>query len=62
MALNFHISGKCNVDCSILGYVAVWVIPVIKRVKAKVVPLHATKALGRGGGGGIAPTHSRPRH
>jgi hypothetical protein len=28
--------------------------------KSKVVPLHAMEALG--GGGGIAPTHSRPRH
>jgi len=29
-------------------------------IKAKAVPLHAMKALG--GRGGIAPTHSRPRH
>jgi hypothetical protein len=29
-------------------------------LKAKAVPLHAMKALG--GRGGIAPTHSRPRH
>jgi hypothetical protein len=29
-------------------------------VKAKTVTLHATGALG--GRGGIAPTHSRPRH
>jgi hypothetical protein len=29
-------------------------------VKGKVVPLHAMEALG--GRGGIAPTHSRPRH
>jgi hypothetical protein len=29
-------------------------------VKDKAVPLHATEALG--GSGGIAPTHSRPRH
>jgi hypothetical protein len=28
-------------------------------LKAKVVPPHATEALG--GRGGIAPTHSRPR-
>jgi hypothetical protein len=28
--------------------------------KAKAVPLHATKTLR--GRGGIAPTHSRPRH
>jgi hypothetical protein len=28
--------------------------------KSKAVPLHAMKALG--GRGGIAPTHSRPRH
>jgi hypothetical protein len=28
--------------------------------KGKAVPLHAMKALG--GRGGIAPTHSRPRH
>jgi hypothetical protein len=31
-----------------------------KTVKSKAVPLHAMEALG--GGGGIAPTHSRPRH
>jgi hypothetical protein len=31
-----------------------------RQAKAKAVPLHATKALGRRGG--IAPTHSRPRH
>jgi hypothetical protein len=30
------------------------------KVKGKAVPLHATEALG--GRGGIAPTHSRPRH
>jgi hypothetical protein len=29
-------------------------------VKSKAVPLHAMEALG--GRGGIAPTHSRPRH
>jgi hypothetical protein len=28
--------------------------------KGKAVPLHAMEALGRRGG--IAPTHSRPRH
>jgi len=28
--------------------------------KVKAVPLHAMEALG--GRGGIAPTHSRPRH
>jgi hypothetical protein len=28
--------------------------------KGKAVPLHAVEALG--GKGGIAPTHSRPRH
>jgi hypothetical protein len=33
---------------------------VIFYTKAKDVPLHAMKALG--GRGGIAPTHSRPRH
>jgi hypothetical protein len=31
-----------------------------KILKAKAVPLHATKALG--GRGSIVPTHSRPRH
>jgi hypothetical protein len=30
-------------------------------IKGKAVPLHAMEALG-GGRGGIAPTHSRPRH
>jgi hypothetical protein len=30
------------------------------KVKSKAVPLHAMEALGRRGG--IAPTHSRPRH
>jgi hypothetical protein len=29
-------------------------------IKGKAVPLHAMEALG--GKGGIAPTHSRPRH
>jgi hypothetical protein len=29
-------------------------------VESKAVPLHAMEALG--GRGGIAPTHSRPRH
>jgi hypothetical protein len=29
-------------------------------IKAKAVPLYATKALG--GNGSIAPTHSRPQH
>jgi hypothetical protein len=31
-----------------------------KLVLKKAVPLHAVEALG--GRGGIAPTHSRPRH
>jgi hypothetical protein len=30
------------------------------KVKSKAVPLHAMEELG--GRGGIAPTHSRPRH
>jgi hypothetical protein len=30
------------------------------KTKSKAVPLHAMEALG--GRGGIAPTHSRPRH
>jgi hypothetical protein len=33
---------------------------VSQALKAKVVPIHAMKTLG--GRGGIAPTHSRPRH
>jgi hypothetical protein len=33
---------------------------VISGGKGKAVPLHAMEALG--GRGGIAPTHSRPRH
>jgi hypothetical protein len=32
----------------------------IDNLKVKIVPLHAAKALE--GIGGIAPTHSRPRH
>jgi hypothetical protein len=32
----------------------------IKKAKAKTVPLHTTEALAWRGG--IAPTHSRPRH
>jgi hypothetical protein len=32
----------------------------VKSKKSKAVPLHAMEALG--GRGGIAPTHSRPRH
>jgi hypothetical protein len=32
----------------------------LKKEKVKAVPLHAMEALG--GRGGIAPTHSRPRH
>jgi hypothetical protein len=31
-----------------------------KRAKHRAVPLHVMEALG--GRGGIAPTHSRPRH
>jgi hypothetical protein len=34
-------------------------IIIMNKKKAKAVPLHATKVLGRRG---IAPTHSRPRH
>jgi hypothetical protein len=37
--------------------------PIISKIcinNKKVVPLHAMEALG--GRGGIAPTHSRPRH
>jgi hypothetical protein len=33
---------------------------IIMLIKGKAVPLHAMEALG--GRGGIAPTHSRPRH
>jgi hypothetical protein len=33
---------------------------VLFEVKGKAVPLHAMEALG--GRGGIAPTHSGPRH
>jgi hypothetical protein len=33
---------------------------VVGKSKSKAVPLHAMEALG--GRGGIAPTHSRPRH
>jgi hypothetical protein len=33
---------------------------MFRELKAKAVPLHATEALGWRGG--IAPTHSRPRH
>jgi hypothetical protein len=33
---------------------------LIESVTSKAVPLHAMEALG--GRGGIAPTHSRPRH
>jgi hypothetical protein len=35
-------------------------IRILVLLKAKAVPLHAMKALG--GRGGIASTHSRPRH
>jgi hypothetical protein len=45
--------GRCS------AYAAVVVMPV-KVKKSKAVPLHAMEALG--GRGGIAPTHSRPRH
>jgi hypothetical protein len=34
--------------------------PVYRKGKGKAVPLHAMEALE--GRGGIAPTHSRPRH
>jgi hypothetical protein len=33
---------------------------LLRKLKAKTVPVHATNALG--GRGGIAPTHSRPQH
>jgi hypothetical protein len=33
---------------------------IIKLMYKKAVPLHAMEVLG--GRGGIAPTHSRPRH
>jgi hypothetical protein len=36
------------------------VVVVVVKGKGKAVPLHAMEALG--GRGGIAPTHSRPRH
>jgi hypothetical protein len=35
-------------------------VELYKKKKGKAVPLHAMEALG--GRGGIAPTHSRPRH
>jgi hypothetical protein len=36
------------------------ILPINTGVNGKAVPLHAMEALG--GRGGIAPTHSRPRH
>jgi hypothetical protein len=33
---------------------------LLRKLKAKTVPVHATNAVG--GRGGIAPTHSRPQH
>jgi hypothetical protein len=44
-----------------LNVMAEWLTLLrIREVKSKAVPLHAMEALG--GRGGIAPTHSRPRH
>jgi hypothetical protein len=44
--------------CSACIYIYIYIY--ISKVKSKAVPLHAMEALG--GRGGIAPTHSRPRH
>jgi hypothetical protein len=52
--LIFSISRSFHWAVLYLGYCAHFTL------KAKAVPLHATKALG--GRGGITPAHSRPRH
>jgi hypothetical protein len=41
-------------------YLLTMMLNIRRYVKAKTVPLHATEALGWRGG--IALTHSRPRH
>jgi hypothetical protein len=50
LANKYSIQGSRNWTFSLKFY----------KVKSKAVPLHAMEALG--GRGGIAPTHSRPRH
>jgi hypothetical protein len=54
--------GDCCFDVciSITKYVTSLFEQALHLNKAKSVPPHAMKALG--GRGGIAPTHSRPRH
>jgi len=42
------------------GRGSIWFTVVIKASTGKAVPLYAMETLG--GRGGIAPTHSRPRH
>jgi len=43
-----------------IGYFNETVFINVYSKKSKAVPLHAMETLG--GRGGIAPTHSRPRH
>jgi hypothetical protein len=59
---NNRIVKMCPVDSKLTDVSEVLAASVIAFmiVKKKVIPLHAMEALGRRGG--IAPTHSRPRH
>jgi hypothetical protein len=60
----FYICGSQSVKSNYLRGTAVYTLHMFPHsyyyIKSKAVPLHAMEALG--GRGGIAPTHSRPRH
>jgi hypothetical protein len=44
----------------VMSRISVCKVSILTIKKGNAVPLHAMEALG--GRGGIAPTHSRPRH
>jgi hypothetical protein len=51
--------GRAKLESTCLVYVCMQIFTCVSKV-SKAVPLHAMEALG--GRGGIAPTHSLPRH
>jgi hypothetical protein len=59
--LQWRLCGRAVTDLSkTSGMHIKSLIDIYKKGKGKAVPLHAMEALG--GRGGIAPTHSQPRH
>jgi hypothetical protein len=59
-AAPWHSVWCCKTVCPDVSHFSITWFVNFSKGKGKAVPLHAMEALG--GRGGIAPTHSRPRH